>query len=139
MTEDAGAGSEDRPGSGGEHPTARWHAAIAYALLGEELDLPEPALPRPTSLVAELASAGWTARRVRSHAVDQVGAERVWPHPIPVGLRESCGAAQLSAALGETRRLLGLQALDTRPPSSRTALNADELRLLRDVPPHHGS
>lgn len=124
------AGSDEAP---------RWHRALGYALTGQELDLADEGRPDPASLVAALAEAGWTASRVRAHALGLVNAELAWPHPIPARLRAGCGAAQLSAALGESRRLLGLLALETRPPSARTRLNADELRLMRDVPPHHGS
>ena len=69
----------------------------------------------------------------------ELAAERIWPHPVPAGLRAGCGAAQLAAALGRARELLGLSTLETRGPSARTKLNADELRLMREVPPHHGS
>lgn len=116
----------------------RWHAAIAWALVGEEVALPEPGRPDPAVLVADLAAVGWTAARLREHAGDTVADERAWPHQIPPALRRGCGAAQLSAALGRTRGLLGLVTLETRGPSGRTRLDADELRLLRDVPPHHG-
>lgn len=116
-----------------------WHAAIAYALTGVELELSEPPAPDPDLLVADLASLGWTSARIRRHAGERVDSGSPWPHQIPARLRQGCGAAQLYAALGRARTLLGLQVLEVRPPSSRTSLNADELRLLRDVPPHHGS
>lgn len=115
----------------------RWHAAIGYALVGEELPLPEPAQPDPAGLVADLAAAGWDAGRIHAHATAAIEAKQPWPHPIPVGLRQGCGAAQLYAALGRTRALLDVVTLETRGPSRRTALNADEQRLLQDVPPHY--
>lgn len=116
----------------------RWQAAVAWALVGEQLVLPEPGGPDPDALVAELAARGWTAAAIRQHAAGVLGAERPWPHQIPDGLRSGCGAAQLYAALGQTRALLGLNSLETRGPTVRTRLDADELRLLRDVPPHYG-
>ena len=115
----------------------RWHAAIGYALVGEELLLAQPELPDPVGLVADLAQAGWDNGRIRAHAVATVEAEHPWPHPIPAELRRGCGAAQLYAALGRTRALLEVVTLETRPPSVRTTLDADEQRLLRDVPPHY--
>ncbi|MCW5952777.1 MAG: hypothetical protein KIT69_11025 [Propionibacteriaceae bacterium] len=115
----------------------RWHAAIGYALVGEELPLAEPAQPDPARLVSDLVDAGWDAGRIRAHASAAVEAEQPWPHQIPVTLRRGCGAAQLAAALGRTRALLEVVALETRGPSARTALDADEQRLLRDVPPHY--
>ena len=115
----------------------RWHAAIGYALVGEELALDEPGVPDPPRLVAELTVAGWDAGRIAEHALTLIEAEQPWPHRIPSALRAGCGAAQLAAALGRTRALLDVVTLETRAPSGRTALNADEQRLLRDVPPHY--
>ena len=120
-------------------PAPRWHAALAAALVGEELSLPEPGRPDVGVLLAGLAAVGWTAERVGAHARARVAAEQAWPHAVPPGLRAGCGAAQLHAALGSARTALGLAALETRDPSRRTRLDADEQRLMRDVPPHHGS
>jgi hypothetical protein len=58
---------------------------------------------------------------------------------VPDALRAGCGAAQLAAALRVARELLDLASLEVRPPSGRRKLNPDEQRLMRDVPPHHGS
>ncbi len=118
-------------------PVPRWHAALGYALVGEELAPAETGRPDPEQLVAQLAAAGWDAGRIAAHAHDRAGAEQPWPHPIPDALRQGCGAAQLFAALGRARGLLGLMTLETRGPSARTRLDADEQRLLRDVPPHY--
>ena len=116
---------------------ARWHAAIGYALVGEELGLDEPGAPDPDRLVVGLAAFGWDAARIAAHARAAIETEQPWPHRIPAGLREGCGAAQLHAALERTRALLDLVTLETRGPSTRTRLDADEQRLLRDVPPHY--
>lgn len=115
----------------------RWHTAIGYALVGQELPLAEPAHPDPARLVADLDAAGWNAGRVHAHALATVEAERPWPHRIPAELRAGCGAAQLHAALGRTRALLAVVTLETRSPTTRTRLTADEQRLLRDLPPHY--
>lgn len=119
--------------------SGRWHAALGFALTGTELDLPEPGRPVVADLLAALAGAGWTAERIGSHARGLAGSERPWPHPVPARLRAGCGAAQFAAALSSARADLQLATLETRAPSVRRALNADEQRLLRDVPPHHGS
>lgn len=119
--------------------TARWQAAVGYALTGDELTLAELGRPEPEMLIDALAAAGWPADRVGDHARQVLTAEQVWPHPVPSGLKAGCGAAQFAAALGRARELLGLATLETRAPSTRTRLNADELRLMREVPPHHGS
>lgn len=119
--------------------TARWHAALGYALIGCELDLEERGRPDPESLVGALAEAGWPVGRIEEHARGLVAAEVSWPHQVPVSLRAGCGAAQMAASLRLARSLLGLANLEVRPPSGRRKLNADELRLMQEVPPHHGS
>lgn len=119
--------------------TARWQAALGYALTGCELELVEPGRPDPQALVEGLDAAGWPASRVAEHAREQVAAESTWPHAVPTALRAGCGAAQFAAALGRARELLRLTTLEVRPPSGRLKLNPDEERLMREVPPHHGS
>lgn len=118
--------------------TARWHAALGYALVAQDLGFVETAAPDPAAAVALLAEAGWDATAIREHAQAAIAEECVWPHPVPESLRAGCGAAQLHAATVTVRRLLDLQTLEVRPPTTRTRLNADEQRLMREVPPHHG-
>jgi hypothetical protein len=89
--------------------------------------------------VAGLAQAGWTPERIGNHAHGLVAAEVAWPQQVPADLRAGCGAAQFAAALRLARELLGLANLEVRPPSGRAKLNLDEERLMREVPPHHGS
>ena len=115
----------------------RWHAALAMALVGEELVLPEPGRPDVGALLPDLAAAGWPADRIAEHARARALAEQAWPHPVPSALRAGCGAAQFHAAVATARAELGLTSLVTRAPSRRTRLDADEQRLLRDVPPHY--
>jgi hypothetical protein len=119
--------------------TARWQAALGYALTGCELALAEPGHPDPQALVAGLDAHGWPASRVGEHARERAAAEAAWPHAVPAALREGCGAAQLAASLRAARELLHLTTLEERLPSGRLKLNADEERLMREVPPHHGS
>ena len=119
--------------------TARWQAALGYALTGSELELAEPGRPDPEALVEGLTAGGWPAATVGDHARKRVEAELPWPHPVPITLRRGCGAAQFAAALRLAREMLHLTTLEVRPPSGRSALNADEERLMREVPPHHGS
>ncbi len=119
--------------------TARWQAALGYALTGRDLELPEPGHPAPQALVDGLAANGWPASRIGDHARAVAAAESAWPHAVPAALRAGCGAAQLAASLRAARELLHLTTLDERGPSARTKLNPDEQRLMREVPPHHGS
>lgn len=116
-----------------------WHAALGWALTGEELAFPATDQPDVETLLAHLAGHGWTAKRIGAHARDTVAAEQVWPHPVPDRLRAGCGPAQFHAAVNRARAALDLVVLETRPPSARQHLNADEQRLMREVPPHHGS
>ncbi len=115
-----------------------WHAAIAAALTGEELDLGVQPFPDPVALEHQLAAAGWSAARLLEHARATAAREEPWPHAIPEALRPGLGAAQLHAAIGRARDHLGLAVLAVLPPSRRTRLDADERRLLADVPPHFG-
>lgn len=119
--------------------SGRWHAALGYALTGTELVLPEPGAPDLPVLLEDLDHAGWPAVRLAAHISARIEAEQPWPHQIPAELRAGCGAAQLGAALAELQRILGFTGLLTQPPAARRRLNTDELRLLREVPPHHGS
>lgn len=116
----------------------RWQSALAYALIDVDLALPASDAPDPAGAVAALAQAGWTAQRISSHAREVLDDQRPWPHPIPAELRQGCGPAQLQAALRSLRALLDLETVEKRPPSPPRPLNADERRLLADVPPHWG-
>ncbi|QLQ14916.1 MAG: hypothetical protein HZY73_03340 [Micropruina sp.] len=113
--------------------------AVAFALTGDRLDLPDEAEPGGTAqLIAELARAGWEAGRIRAHAdlCRQDGTP--WPHPVAASQRPGIGAAQLSAALAAALDDLGLRG-PARPPAPPRPLTADERRLLAEVPPHHGT
>ena len=116
-----------------------WHRALAYALVGEQLPLEDVDTPDPDALRAALARAGWDVGRLAAHVNDVRRSGAPWPHPVPDALRAGLGAAQLHAALSRVRGDLGLDAVVLRPPSRRATLDADERRLLADVPPHHGA
>lgn len=116
----------------------RWQSALAFALTQQELPLPASAAPDPAGVVDALAQAGWSAERITEHAREVLAAEQPWPHPIPAALREGCGPAQLQAALVRVRALLDLETVAKRPPAAPRPLNADERRLMADVPPHWG-
>lgn len=117
---------------------ANVHSALAWALVGEQLDLDPATVLDQDALVTQLAEHGWNAAAIREHAVACHAREEVWPHQVPPELRAGLGAAQWFAALGELRDRLDVVVLEERPPSTRTQLNADERRLLADVPPHFG-
>ena len=118
---------------------SRWQAATAFALVGEVVELPEPGGPDVDGLVLGLAAAGWPAARIAELARGELSVEGVWPFPVPAELRQGLGAAQFAAAVAAARRELGVADLVVRVRGGRTRLTADELRLLADVPPHHGN
>jgi hypothetical protein len=115
-----------------------WHSALAQALTGEAADFPASDGPDPVGLADELARRGWPAERVQEHASARIAAELPWPHAVDPAVIAALGAARFYAALTQLRKCLGVWVLDSQAPSSRTQLNADELRLLAEVPPHHG-
>ncbi|MDR3070627.1 MAG: hypothetical protein LBU38_06430 [Propionibacteriaceae bacterium] len=90
------------------------------------------------TLAIELGKAGWPVARIRAHALARLVAGESWPHPVDLSLVRAVGPARYAAALESARRTLGLWTLTELPPSTRTDLNADERRLLADVPTHHG-
>ena len=118
-----------------EQPDRRWHAALAYALLGAPVrDLPEPGTPRVAELIADLGGVEClraTVAEARSCAP--------WPAAVPDELRRGLGAAQFAAAWSALLTELGPLTTSARPVVSDRALSSDERRLLTDRPPHHGS
>jgi hypothetical protein len=110
-----------------------WASELATSLVGESVDLPDTA-PDAPSVLAALAQVGWPAARIGAIARERYEAEKAWPFPVA---REvvAAGAAQWYALQREARMLLGLDGV-VQPPVTRTALTADERRLLSDVPPH---
>lgn len=112
---------------GDDEPDPAWHQALAYALTGRRL-----------------GALGWQPRPDPSGLAEVIRAEigPIGPasqaHPVPADLRRGIGAAQFVAALSQLRALLGQHASPAPVVSDRVP-NAEERRLLRDVPPHHGS
>ncbi|MFT3860534.1 hypothetical protein [Micropruina sp.] len=106
-------------------------AALHFALTGSRYAGGGGDLP------AVLVDEGWDASALRAHADAVIAANRVWPHPVPDDLRQRVGSAQLFAAVQRTQRELGLFGQVAAPAAAR-GLDADERRLMADVPPHHG-
>lgn len=114
-----------------------WDEALGWALVGELIAAAPAPLPDPVRLEAALVADGWTRERISAHARERIAAETRWPHQIPAELRAGLGPAQLAAALLAVRERMGLAELEVRPPAPKRALDADERRLLGEVPPHH--
>lgn len=100
-------------------PLRRWHQALAYAVSGER----RPELGAQVAPDLEVVVEALEGRPRGAFVV-------------PADLREGIGAAQLAAAVTELRARLGRA---SRPVLADRAPDADERRLLADVPPHHGS
>jgi hypothetical protein len=112
----------------------RWHAALAYALLGPPVrDLTEPRVPSAPRLLADLGGPD-TVRRAVIAARDS----RIWPYEVPAELTEGLGAAQYAAAWTSVLSALGPLTRNARPVAADRPLTAEERRLLADRPPHHG-
>ncbi len=130
---------DDRSGSTGGGQ--RWHQALAYALLGQTYpSLGTQRQPDLGALVERLDELFPGGRSGLNRAVAAArGADGPgWPRVVPNELRAGLGPAQFTAALGELRRRLVLDGGPRRTLSARSPDAADQ-KLLRDVPPHHGS
>lgn len=110
--------------------------ALAFALVGERLELPVADAVGAMQFVPQLTRVGWPPQRIAAHAAAERAAGRPWPHPVDPAERGGLGPAQFHAALASLRQELGLDGLVAAPPSARTTLTADERRLLADAPPH---
>lgn len=107
-----------------------WHQALAYAVTGRRY----PELGRqPRPDLAEVA-----AFLSQHRPADPVGPGGGL-HPVPPDLVEGVGPAQFWAAVSELSRRLDGDVRPAIPVVADRPLSADEQRLLRDVPPHHGS
>ena len=116
-----------------EEPDRRWHAALAYALLGAPVrDLPETGTPRVADLFADLGG----VETVRAAVLD-ARAAGPWPYPVPEELRRGLGAAQFAAVWARLLAELGPLTSDARPVVTDRESTSDERRLLADRPPHH--
>lgn len=116
--------------------TDRLRHAVAYAISGTEPSADStpsgPGAPFDAGrLIIDLGGAD----ALRAHATTTRSAGHPWPHPVPARLRDGLGAAQLYAAIEQARVIIDGPRPTVRRP---TAPSGDDLRLLRDVPPHHG-
>jgi hypothetical protein len=104
-----------------------WHQALAYAVTGRrypELGRQErPDLEQVTEFLRPLLA----------------DLEPRPPQPVPADLAAGLGPAQLWAAVAELRRRLGVDPSRASTAVADRPLTQEEQRLLRDVPPHHGS
>ncbi|HET7725099.1 MAG TPA: hypothetical protein VFK68_10710 [Propionibacteriaceae bacterium] len=112
-----------------------WASDLAACLIGQPVDLPG-SVTGARAVLDALAERGWPSARIVEVAHARFEAEQEWPFPVSRDVVAQ-GPAQWYALVADARALLGLEGI-SRPPSSRTTLDADERRLLGDVPPHWG-
>ena len=119
---------------------ARWNTALAYAITGRRWDdLDEsgaPELQRVAEEIGHRFPGGISG--LRPEILAHLRAGEPWPYPVPADLRVGLGAAQWLAAVTRLRELLAVGPQPDRPLLSDRRPDADEERLLREVPPHHG-
>ena len=108
-----------------------WQQVLAYAVTGRRF----PELEGPSAPDLDAVAAFLEPRL----GVDVDRTELRQPHPLPDDLAAGIGAAQLWAAVAELRERLGPRAGAARAVARARPLTADEQRLLREVPPHHGA
>lgn len=116
-----------------------WQSALVFAVVGEVTPEQDGSASGPDldAIVATLTGRAGGPARIREQIAARHGSGEPWPYPVPAELRAGLGAAQLVAVIAEVRRRLELDppehpVLSDRPP------DADERRLLAEVPPHHG-
>ena len=136
VTSSAGTGVDQ---DGADQDGVGWHRALVYAITGRALDglgnQRVPDLAAVTAAIAERCRGGLPGLREEIRQRRAVG--EPWPYPVPAELRQGLGAAQWIAALTALRQRLDLDAVE-RPVLSDRPPDADERRLLNEVPPHHG-
>lgn len=112
-------------------------STVAQALTGESLNFASVGAWNSAGFVRDLAALGWDRERLASVADEAAAQGRRWPFAVPPDEASLVGAAQLRAALDDVQARLELTGQTTPIVSQRTALTADERRLLQDVPPHY--
>ncbi|MGI8457723.1 MAG: hypothetical protein ACR2LI_06395 [Propionibacteriaceae bacterium] len=112
-----------------------WSQTLAYALGADGADV--SGVDGPPSLGPVVQALGG-AERLAELAARCRRTQGRWPRP--VDRPEDLGPAQWSALLSAAARVVGHAEAERSGRVLRGgAPDADERRLLRDVPPHHGS
>lgn len=116
----------------------RWLTAVGLALTGEQIEASASGPVHGSDAAAWLLEHGWPPERVQQHRHDMVDQEVLWPHALPADLLGRGTAAQFHALLEECRTLLGVSGAVSRMRPAETHLTPDDLRLIAELPPHHG-
>jgi hypothetical protein len=110
-----------------------WHQALAYAILGRRLpELAQQDQPDVAALARKLSA----DRQLSAEVNTLRSGGGTWPVTVPPDLMAGLGHAQFLAAGAALVKELGLEPRGTRHALDRPA-DADERRLLDEVPPHH--
>lgn len=118
-----------------------WHAALCFAIVGVRVDgldvqtVPDP--DRVRDVLVDRTPGGEQA--IQDLVTGRRAAGQPWPYPLPEDLAAGIGFAQWSAALATLRRRLGVDRPIHRVIRSDVSQDHDDLRLMRERPPHHGT
>jgi hypothetical protein len=124
----------------GVKSTAAWHCALCYAITGVRFDdLGAQSGPDP-DFVADVVAARVPggAETIMADVGRRRAAGQSWPYPLPEDLAAGLGPAQWSAALDALRRRMGIDRPVHRVVRRPQPPDRDDLRLLQQLPPHHG-
>ncbi|MDR2620868.1 MAG: hypothetical protein LBC29_07135, partial [Propionibacteriaceae bacterium] len=113
--------------------------ALAESLTGERVALPgyELLFSDTAGVLQWLAQSGWGVERITAFRQARETAGERWPLPVSPAAYAGLGAAQFIAA--RTALLTRLAVTAAKVRDAATPLDADDKRLLEEVPPHHGS
>lgn len=125
-----------------------WHSALCFAITGVWFDdlgvQPAPDLDRVEQLIMQRTPGGEQAIEADIARRQRLGL--AWPYPLsdlpddlPHDVAASIRPAQWLAAAGALRQRFGLDRAGCHRLRSERQPDADELRLLRELPPHHGT
>ncbi|MFP5282842.1 MAG: hypothetical protein ACLGIF_05260 [Actinomycetes bacterium] len=116
-----------------------WHAALAFALTGEEFaDLGRQRVPDCARLVEELSQRRpGGVEALRDGIRQRLEAGQPPLRPVPPELGAGIGAAQLAAAGRQLVEMLQVSPQPRVQAAGASRMTADDRRLLDEVPPHH--
>ena len=114
--------------------------AVGLALTGEEVAATGPAVGSPEErVVGWLEASGWGSERLHALRAQRQAEEQPWPFPVPPDEVRPVGFARYAAVLKAVRASLGVDGLVPTVHNGPKVIGPAELRLLAEVPPHHGN
>lgn len=112
---------------------------LCRALAGVDVDVVPDGTTAASRVSAALAAAGWTPDRLQALRLSRQDEGQPWPFPVDVEQVRPVGFARYGTVLREVRAALGLDGLVPVVHQGPKVVGPAELRLLAEVPPHHGN